>query len=600
MDDCVKQLYEYMNAYNWPKEVITACINETASATSKTPEIVCSFIVKKLKKIEKKCVKGKIVLKDYQLDAVHRMMKQRGILLAFEVGSGKTLTAIAISQCLLRQAAFFRKKINVTIVTPASLIDNFKKEMPKFGVSPNNSNYTFYSIDTYYRRLKSGVVSCKNTLLIIDEAHALKKDYLGEFNPYEKLSKFDLTRAQIFIKCAKLAWKVVILTGTPIDNAPYDVVNLIAMARGEQPLTYRGWSNLLRNETRFNDYFGCYISFYSPPRMDYPSWTISIDYVPMTLDYFEKYSDVEKALHPGKSIEPSDIEISEKRNAFLHRLRQAANGILPNLKADKAVKIMENGLKTLFYSEYEIYGVNVVAKKLDEKGIKYQKITGKIPKTTRQAIVNTYNSENPDKPKILLVTKAGREGLDLKGTRQIIILEPGWNPSIVTQIIGRGVRYKSHEELPPEERNVTVYRLLLVKPMHVATLLLADEIAKRNGREIYTKSDIDQALTENMNQSNAEIKTLPKQLQNQSPEAKTRFQKQLEESTPEQIEKMLGKGLTLEKYNEILNKRQAALDAQDMKQSVDVQLFLTMNRKNEKNIKMYKRLIDASNKCHKT
>ena len=600
MGDCVKQLYEYMNAYNWPKEVITACINETASATSKTPEIVCSFIVKKLKKIEKKCVKGKIVLKDYQLDAVHRMMKQRGILLAFEVGSGKTLTAIAISQCLLRQAAFFKKKINVAIVTPASLIDNFKKEMPKFGVSPNNSNYTFYTIDTYYRRLKSGVVSCKNTLLIIDESHALKKDYRGEFDPFGIASGPDSTRAEIFIKCAKLAWKVVILTGTPIDNAPYDVVNLIAMARGEQPLTAREWEDLLRNETRFNDYFGCYISFYSPPRMDYPSWTTKIDYVPMTPDYFEKYSDVEKNSRLRTRIANSDIEISEKKNAFFHKLRQASNGILPNLKADMAVKIMENGRKTLFYSEYENYGVNIVAKKLDEKGIKYQKITGKIPKGERQAIVNTYNSENPDKPKILLVTKAGREGLDLKGTRQIIILEPGWNPSIVTQIRGRGVRYKSHEELPPEERNVTVYRLLLVKPMHVATLLSAEKIAVINGRKIYTKSDIDRALTENMNQSNAEIKTLPKQLQNQSHEAKTRFQKQLEESTPEQIEKMLGKGLTLEKYNEILNKRQEALDAKEMNQSVDIHLFLLMNLKQEANIKMYKRLIAASNKCHKT
>ena len=603
MGDCIKQLYEYMNAYDYSKELIDYCIETTFKTLSKTPEIVCSSIVKKLKKIEKKCVKGPITLKQYQLDAVHRMMKQRGILLAFEVGSGKTLTAIAISQCLLRQAAFFKKKIQVAIVTPASLIDNFKKEMPKFGVSPNNSNYTFYTIDTYYRRLKSGVVSCENTLLIIDEAHALKRDYRGEFTPFGPYQKDAPSRAERFIDCAIDAWKVVILTGTPIDNAPHDIVNLIAMVRREQPLDYGEWEDLLDNEQEFANYFGCYISFFSPPRTEYPSYKIIMQYVPMTPEFLGKYNIIEK----GLSLENVDFDESiytfaRKPPAFLHKLRQASNGIVPYLKTDMSVKIMENGLKTLFYSEYENFGLNIVAKKLEEKGIPYQKIIGKIPKGERQAIVNTYNSENPDKPKILLVTKAGREGLDLKGTRQIIILEPGWNPSIVTQIIGRGVRYKSHEALPPQERNVTVYRLLLVKPAHVATLQLAEEIAARQGKQVYTMQDIKQALYEQLGyiKNNEFINSLPKQVRNRSFASKLRFQKELQAASPEKRENMLGEGWTMEKYNNVIQTISDISDAQDMKQSIDIHLFLTMNLKNEANIKMYKRLIDASNKCHKT
>ena len=43
-------------------------------------------------------------------------------------------------------------------------------------------------------------------------------------------------------------------------------------------------------------------------------------------------------------------------------------------------------------------------------------------------------------------------------------MESSWNLNFVEQIIGRGVRYKSHESLPEKKRTVTVYKLILVKP----------------------------------------------------------------------------------------------------------------------------------------
>ena len=52
------------------------------------------------------------------------------------------------------------------------------------------------------------------------------------------------------------------------------------------------------------------------------------------------------------------------------------------------------------------------------------------------------------------------EGLDLKGTRQIQLLDPHFNEEKMRQIIGRGVRYKSHAHLPENERNVEVERYL--------------------------------------------------------------------------------------------------------------------------------------------
>ena len=36
-------------------------------------------------------------------------------------------------------------------------------------------------------------------------------------------------------------------------------------------------------------------------------------------------------------------------------------------------------------------------------------------------------------------------------------MEPHWNDSKIQQVIGRGIRYKSHEDLAPEKRNVEVF-----------------------------------------------------------------------------------------------------------------------------------------------
>ena len=43
-------------------------------------------------------------------------------------------------------------------------------------------------------------------------------------------------------------------------------------------------------------------------------------------------------------------------------------------------------------------------------------------------------------------------------------MEPSWNETTVEQVIGRGIRYESHEHLPPNKRKVTVSRLIMLKP----------------------------------------------------------------------------------------------------------------------------------------
>ena len=65
---------------------------------------------------------------------------------------------------------------------------------------------------------------------------------------------------------------------------------------------------------------------------------------------------------------------------------------------------------------------------------------------------------------VLILTRAGGEGIDLKGVRSVVVLDPTWNDAGLQQVIGRAIRYKSHAHLPLEERKVNVYFMMLTKP----------------------------------------------------------------------------------------------------------------------------------------
>ena len=56
-----------------------------------------------------------------------------------------------------------------------------------------------------------------------------------------------------------------------------------------------------------------------------------------------------------------------------------------------------------------------------------------------------------NKVKVVLISRAGSEGIDFKFIRQIHILEPWYNMNRIEQIIGRGVRNFSHALLPFEK-----------------------------------------------------------------------------------------------------------------------------------------------------
>ena len=73
-----------------------------------------------------------------------------------------------------------------------------------------------------------------------------------------------------------------------------------------------------------------------------------------------------------------------------------------------------------------------------------------------KALTNDNNKEGY-RVKVVLISKAGSEGIDFKFIRQVHVLEPWYNMNRIDQIIGRGVRNFSHKDLPFEKRNTQIF-----------------------------------------------------------------------------------------------------------------------------------------------
>jgi superfamily II DNA or RNA helicase len=78
-------------------------------------------------------------------------------------------------------------------------------------------------------------------------------------------------------------------------------------------------------------------------------------------------------------------------------------------------------------------------------------------------IVTSNSNSNGGRIKIILGTVVASEGLDFKRIRSIHILDPWLHLNRIEQTVGRGIRFCSHADLPPSNKNVLTY-------LHTSTL----------------------------------------------------------------------------------------------------------------------------------
>ena len=406
-------------------------------------------------KIKSTCIsRSNISLKDHQIKVARYMNDNDSLLVVHGLGCGKTLTSITVSQCYLDQYPDHK----VVFVGPAGLIDNFKKEMKKYGVE-NSDKYSYFSFSKFLNDTKKDIViDCDRTLLIVDEAHNLRS--------------LESTMYDSVLKCAIRSHKRLLLTATPFVNSITDFGTIINILYGRRIIGTRKEFNegiVPQYITKkYSDSNLDLLIHYLEDKVDVvdckdeASFPKKIEHyvnIPMSNEYYENYLTLISGQPVGETIfyEPQK---------FYNGFRRAINTLSKtdteyfSQKIITSIPIIKSG-KTLIYTNWLDFGVVPLKRIFEKEDITYALIYGDVDKSERQDIVNKFNNGKYD---ALVITKAGGEGLDLKEVRNVIILGPPWNESALEQAVGRAIRFQSHINLPPKERVVNVYYMVSTDP----------------------------------------------------------------------------------------------------------------------------------------
>jgi len=182
--------------------------------------------------------------------------------------------------------------------------------------------------------------------------------------------------------------------------------------------------------------------------------------------------------YTNTSSKKGDFEYIEGQEGFFHPDRI----INYSCKIERICREVANSNGVvLIYSNYLDGGLIPMALALEEMGISrfgqnkslfataptkytgmtYAMITGdkRISPNNSEEVFAATNmiNRNGSIIKVILITAAGAEGIDLKFIRQVHVMEPWYNINRIEQIIGRAVRNFSHKDLPFEQRNVQIF-----------------------------------------------------------------------------------------------------------------------------------------------
>ena len=88
---------------------------------------------------------------------------------------------------------------------------------------------------------------------------------------------------------------------------------------------------------------------------------------------------------------------------------------------------------------------------------------GQIPESIGSVLKAKYHNNNMGEViKVFMITSSGSEGINLRNTRFVHIMEPYWHPVRSEQVIGRARRICSHKDLPPALQTVEVFVYLMI------------------------------------------------------------------------------------------------------------------------------------------
>lgn len=178
----------------------------------------------------------------YQKDAViqgyQMLMQHNGLFLADVVGLGKTMIATMIAKRFVESNG---KNTNILVIYPPALEDNWKDTFKLFGIYKKAQFITNGSLS----KILEGRDQYKDKedfdLIIVDEAHGFRSDSSGKYDELQKICKSPCVNNGLLKSLQK---KVMLLSATPLNNRPDDLLNQLLLFQNSQSCTIDGIPNL--------------------------------------------------------------------------------------------------------------------------------------------------------------------------------------------------------------------------------------------------------------------------------------------------------------------------------------------------------------------
>ena len=427
------------------------------------------------------------ILQEHQKRVGDKLDKQPGIIAKHGLGSGKTLTMLHAAKERLDSNPIGK----VLFIVPASLQTNIWKEIDKHNINIPEDRLIVKS----YEKAVNDADSLKNEhilLAAVDEAHKLR-------NPQTK-------RHKKLREVLDSAEKTMLSTATPSYNKLRDISPLINIAEKKKVLPegtdfdkkfltkpkpsskFLGFTlqeeqpPKIKNEAKLRKLINKNVDIHNLKSKNFPSVSHNIIESPMTKEQYRVYNFLEQELpaHLARKVRknlPMTKQEKAQLNTFATGIRQAGLSTAPykkddqidHPKIDRAVMNLRDKQKqdkqhkSLVYSNFIEAGLRPYSQKLEQEKVPHRLFTGSLSKKEKDNIIREYNDPK-NSTNTLLVSSSGGEGLDLKNVRQVQILEPHFNKSKIDQVVGRAARFRSHDDLPPEKRNVEVENYLSTPP----------------------------------------------------------------------------------------------------------------------------------------
>lgn len=418
-----------------------------------------------------------IALREYQVGVTKWMLdhpEQKGILIRFGVGTGKTLAATNIINAMKVNG-----RIDVAFVlTPKSIVAGFKQDVSKCSGAEGKKArlpkhiYVYSHTDTKKIKAAWDKLRDKRKMLVVDEVHNLRTQL---DRPNKKGDR--TTQVYQFIdQLAKESEKIIHLSATPMVNHPRDIVlpmnmflpRKLPLGKQFDRKYINDENNSIKNRQELGQRIMNHIAYYDADDSDFPKTDVKVINVPLDRKQMDKIEElgrknnIDFGRHPSRRPSVRDQEQKKGNlNAFLNRSRQysISVGQMCSSKIKEIIKLVKKGPgPTIIYSFYVQHGVDVIHDCLAQSGIpvgRMMKITSNVSAKKRKEWMAAFNRNEID---VVLISKSGSEGINFSGARQVIIAAPDWNMANVKQAVGRATRMTSKVKV------VKVFVMLGVSP----------------------------------------------------------------------------------------------------------------------------------------